>query len=146
MIQVAVTVGAVEAVFFVLSPLIALLAVTPIPLIIWGAFYFQRKAGLKGFRTTQTISSTGFRPCSVSRPRHPPNAGGVACNTCCRKAAIASPAVCIAKNGWLRSCPKSGRHRQANGNHADKHTGACRQFQAFNHFLFRCHSLFSRLK
>ena len=78
MIQVAVTVGAVEAVFFVLSPLIALLAVTPIPLIIWGAFYFQRKAGLKGFRTTQTISSTGFRPCSVSRPRQPPNAGGVA--------------------------------------------------------------------
>ncbi len=33
------------AVFFVLSPLIALLAFTPIPLIIWGAFYFQRKAG-----------------------------------------------------------------------------------------------------
>ena len=45
MIQVAVTVVAVGAVFFVLSPLIALLAFTPIPLIIWGAFYFQRKAG-----------------------------------------------------------------------------------------------------
>ena len=44
MIQVAVTVVAVGAVFFVLSPLIALLAFTPIPLIIWGAFYFQRKA------------------------------------------------------------------------------------------------------
>lgn len=45
MIQVAVTVVAVGAVFFVLSPLVALLAFTPIPLIIWGAFYFQRKAG-----------------------------------------------------------------------------------------------------
>ncbi|ERS11162.1 ABC transporter [Marinobacter sp. EN3] len=45
MIQVAVTVVAVGAVFFVLSPLIALLAFTPIPLIIWGAFYFQSKAG-----------------------------------------------------------------------------------------------------
>ncbi|MDF0751997.1 ABC transporter ATP-binding protein/permease [Marinobacter sp. 71-i] len=45
MIQVVVTVVAVGAVFFVLSPLIALLAFSPIPLIIWGAFYFQRKAG-----------------------------------------------------------------------------------------------------
>ncbi|MDX5335717.1 MAG: ABC transporter ATP-binding protein/permease [Marinobacter sp.] len=45
MIQVVVTVVAVGAVFFVLSPLIALLAFTPIPLIIWGAFYFQCKAG-----------------------------------------------------------------------------------------------------
>lgn len=45
MIQVLVTVVAVGAVFFVLSPLIALLAFTPIPLIIWGAFFFQRKAG-----------------------------------------------------------------------------------------------------
>ncbi|SFM12855.1 ABC transporter ATP-binding protein [Marinobacter zhejiangensis] len=45
MIQVVVTVIAVGAVFFILSPLVALLAFTPIPLIIWGAFYFQRKAG-----------------------------------------------------------------------------------------------------
>ncbi|WP_152207866.1 ABC transporter ATP-binding protein [Marinobacter changyiensis] len=45
MIQVVVTVVAVGAVFFVLSPLIALLAFSPIPLIVWGAFYFQRKAG-----------------------------------------------------------------------------------------------------
>ncbi|GGY02085.1 ABC transporter [Litchfieldella qijiaojingensis] len=45
MIQVGVTVVAVGAVFFVLSPLIALLAFTPIPLIVWGAFFFQRKAG-----------------------------------------------------------------------------------------------------
>jgi ATP-binding cassette subfamily B protein len=45
LIQVGVTVVAVGAVFFVISPLIALLAFMPIPLIIWGAFYFQRKAG-----------------------------------------------------------------------------------------------------
>ena len=45
LIQVVVTVVAVGAVFFVLSPLIALLAFTPIPLIIWGAFFFQRKVG-----------------------------------------------------------------------------------------------------
>ncbi|HEY9120608.1 MAG TPA: ABC transporter ATP-binding protein, partial [Marinobacter sp.] len=45
MVQVAVTVIAVGGVFFVLSPLIALLAFSPVPVIIWGAFYFQRKAG-----------------------------------------------------------------------------------------------------
>lgn len=45
MIQVAVTILAVGAVFFVISPTIAALAFTPIPVIIWGAFYFQRKAG-----------------------------------------------------------------------------------------------------
>jgi ATP-binding cassette subfamily B protein len=44
MVQVAVTVIAVGGVFFVLSPLIALLAFSPVPVIIWGAFYFQRKA------------------------------------------------------------------------------------------------------
>jgi ATP-binding cassette subfamily B protein len=43
-IQTAVAVLAVGAVFFVLSPFIALLAFTPIPLIIWGAFYFQQRA------------------------------------------------------------------------------------------------------
>lgn len=45
MIQTGVSVVAVGAVFFILSPLIALLAFTPIPLIIWGAFWFQGKAG-----------------------------------------------------------------------------------------------------
>lgn len=44
LIQVFVTVVAVGGVFFVLSPLIALLAFTPIPVIIWGAFFFLRKA------------------------------------------------------------------------------------------------------
>lgn len=46
LIQVAVTIVAVGAVFFILSPLIALLAFTPMPLIVIGAFYFQRKAGV----------------------------------------------------------------------------------------------------
>jgi len=44
LIQVLVTVVAVGGVFFILSPLIAFLAFTPIPLIIWGAFFFQKKA------------------------------------------------------------------------------------------------------
>ncbi|MCH8552648.1 MAG: ABC transporter ATP-binding protein/permease [Natronospirillum sp.] len=44
LIQVFVTVVAVGAVFFVISPLIAVLAFTPIPVIVWGAFYFQRRA------------------------------------------------------------------------------------------------------
>ncbi|ROT98806.1 ABC transporter ATP-binding protein [Marinobacter sp. R17] len=45
MIQVVVTILTVGLVFFVISPLIALLAFTPIPVIVWGAFYFQKKAG-----------------------------------------------------------------------------------------------------
>lgn len=44
LIQVGVTVIAVGAVFVVVSPLLALLAFTPIPVIVWGAFYFQRRA------------------------------------------------------------------------------------------------------
>jgi len=44
LIQVGTTVIAVGAVFFIVSPLIALLAFTPIPMIIVGAFYFQRRA------------------------------------------------------------------------------------------------------
>jgi len=44
LIQTAVTVVLVGGVFFVLSPVIALLAFTPIPVIIWGAFFFLRRA------------------------------------------------------------------------------------------------------
>ncbi|MEM6638639.1 MAG: ABC transporter ATP-binding protein [Pseudomonadota bacterium] len=44
LIQVATTIVSVGTVFFVISPLVALLAFTPIPLIIVGAFYFQRRA------------------------------------------------------------------------------------------------------
>ena len=44
LIQVVTTVLVVGAVFFAISPTIALIAFTPIPLIIIGAFYFQRRA------------------------------------------------------------------------------------------------------
>jgi len=44
LIQVATTLVAVGAVFFVVSPLIAAVAFTPIPVIVIGAFYFQRRA------------------------------------------------------------------------------------------------------
>jgi ATP-binding cassette subfamily B protein len=44
LIQVATTLVAVGGVFVVISPTIALLAFTPIPVILWGAFYFQRRA------------------------------------------------------------------------------------------------------
>jgi len=43
-IQTVVTVVLVGGVFFYLSPVIALLAFTPIPVIVWGAFYFLRRA------------------------------------------------------------------------------------------------------
>jgi ATP-binding cassette subfamily B protein len=45
LIQVIVTVIACGAVFFAISPQIAVLAFLPIPVILWGAFYFQRQAG-----------------------------------------------------------------------------------------------------
>ncbi|MGF1527878.1 MAG: ABC transporter ATP-binding protein [Candidatus Competibacterales bacterium] len=44
LIQVATSVVAVGGVFFILSPLLTLLAFTPVPVIIIGAFYFQRRA------------------------------------------------------------------------------------------------------
>ena len=44
LIQVATTLVSVGAVFFFISPLIALLAFTPIPVIVVGAFWFQRRA------------------------------------------------------------------------------------------------------
>jgi ATP-binding cassette subfamily B protein len=44
LIQTFTAVIGVGAVFFYLSPLIALIAITPIPVIILGAFYFQKRA------------------------------------------------------------------------------------------------------
>ena len=44
LIQILTAVIAVGAVFFVISPTIATIAFTPIPLIVLGAFYFQRRA------------------------------------------------------------------------------------------------------
>ena len=43
-LQVFVSVTMVGAVFFIISPSIAVLAITPIPVIIWGAFFYMRKA------------------------------------------------------------------------------------------------------
>ena len=45
LIQVFVTVIACGAVFFAISPMLAVLSFLPIPVILWGAFHFQRKAG-----------------------------------------------------------------------------------------------------
>lgn len=44
LIQVATTIVSVGTVFFVISPPVAALAFTPIPIIVIGAFYFQRRA------------------------------------------------------------------------------------------------------
>jgi len=44
LIQVATSIVAVGAVFFYISPQIALMAFTPIPVIVLGAFWFQRRA------------------------------------------------------------------------------------------------------
>ena len=42
-IQVLTTVVAVGAVFFVLDPTIAVLAIAPMPVILYGSFWFQRR-------------------------------------------------------------------------------------------------------
>jgi ATP-binding cassette subfamily B protein len=42
-IQVLTTVVAVGAVFFVLDPIVALLAIAPMPVILYGSFWFQRR-------------------------------------------------------------------------------------------------------
>lgn len=43
-LQVGVSVTLIGMVFFIISPSIALLAITPIPVIVWGAFFFMRRA------------------------------------------------------------------------------------------------------
>ncbi|MFT6877172.1 MAG: ATP-binding cassette subfamily B protein, partial [Granulosicoccus sp.] len=43
-LQVFVSVTLVGTVFFIISPSIAVLAISPIPVIIWGAFFYMRKA------------------------------------------------------------------------------------------------------
>ena len=43
-LQVFVSVTLIGGVFFIISPTIALLAITPIPVIVWGAFFFMKKA------------------------------------------------------------------------------------------------------
>lgn len=61
LIQVVVTVLACGAVFFAISPQIAVLAFTPIPVILWGAFYFQRKAGPRYDRVREKVAALSAR-------------------------------------------------------------------------------------
>ncbi|MEQ9561520.1 MAG: ABC transporter ATP-binding protein [Woeseiaceae bacterium] len=61
LIQVATTVVAVGAVFFAISPFIALLAFTPIPVIVLGAFYFQRRAQPLYAEVRERVGNLGSR-------------------------------------------------------------------------------------
>ncbi|UXI69752.1 ABC transporter ATP-binding protein [Tahibacter amnicola] len=61
LIQVVVTVIACGAVFFAISPQIAVLAFTPIPVILWGAFFFQRKAGPRYDRVREKVAALSGR-------------------------------------------------------------------------------------
>ncbi len=61
LIQVGTTVVAVGAVFFALSPLIALIAFTPIPVIVLGAFYFQRRAQPLYAEVRERVGNLGSR-------------------------------------------------------------------------------------
>jgi len=61
LIQVCTTVIVVGAVFFAVSPLIAVLAFTPIPVIIAGAFYFQRRAQPLYADVRERVGSLGAR-------------------------------------------------------------------------------------
>ncbi|MDH4048652.1 MAG: ABC transporter ATP-binding protein/permease [Gammaproteobacteria bacterium] len=61
LIQVGTTVIAVGAVFFAISPMIALLAFTPIPVIVFGAFYFQRRAQPLYAEVRERVGNLGAR-------------------------------------------------------------------------------------
>jgi len=61
LIQVATTLVAVGAVFFVVSPLIAVVAFTPIPVIVVGAFYFQRRAQPLYAEVRERVGGLGSR-------------------------------------------------------------------------------------
>ncbi|NBC23592.1 MAG: ATP-binding cassette domain-containing protein, partial [Gammaproteobacteria bacterium] len=61
LIQVATTLVAVGTVFFVVSPLIAVVAFTPIPVIVIGAFYFQRRAQPLYAEVRERVGGLGSR-------------------------------------------------------------------------------------
>lgn len=61
LIQVFVTVLACGAVFFAISPLLAALAFVPIPVILWGAFLFQRRAGPRYDRVRERVAALSSR-------------------------------------------------------------------------------------
>ncbi|MFE8072428.1 ABC transporter ATP-binding protein [Marinobacteraceae bacterium S3BR75-40.1] len=61
LVQVFVTVLTVGTVFVILSPLIALFAFTPIPIIIWGAFFFQKRAAPRYNRVREQVGALATR-------------------------------------------------------------------------------------
>ncbi len=61
LIQVVVTVLSVGGVFFYLSPPIALMAFTPVPLILIGAFWFQRRAQPRYAKVRERVGALGAR-------------------------------------------------------------------------------------
>ncbi|NNC77485.1 MAG: ABC transporter ATP-binding protein [Woeseiaceae bacterium] len=61
LIQVGTTVVAVGAVFFSISPTIALIAFAPIPVIVFGAFYFQRRAQPLYAEVRERVGNLGAR-------------------------------------------------------------------------------------
>lgn len=58
LIQVGTTAVCVTFVFLYLSPTLALLAMLPIPLIVWGSFYFQKKIAPKYAQVREKASLT----------------------------------------------------------------------------------------
>lgn len=61
LIVVLTTVLLVGAVFFYVSPSIAMMAIAPIPLIIWGAFYFMRRAAPRYSEVREQVASLSNR-------------------------------------------------------------------------------------
>jgi ATP-binding cassette subfamily B protein len=61
LIQVGVSVVACGAVFVAVSPTLALLAFTPIPVILWGAFVFQKRAGPRYDRVRAAVGALSGR-------------------------------------------------------------------------------------
>ncbi len=60
-IQVIASSAIIGAIFFVLAPSIALLAVVPIPFIIWGAFFFQSKLAPRFLEVRKKAGAVGAR-------------------------------------------------------------------------------------
>jgi len=101
LIQVATTLIAVGAVFFVVSPLIAVVAFTPIPVIVVGAFYFQRRAMPLYADVRDRVGrlsaklSTNISASPRSRASRPSHSKPSACNRTaarmCMRTAVQSP-------------------------------------------------------
>jgi len=60
-LQVFMTVLLVGTVFFIVSPSIALMAIMPIPVIVWGAFYFMQRQSPLYARVREEVSGLANR-------------------------------------------------------------------------------------